>query len=123
MSGIAGGIVLEKKILILKLGSKFNMCDRIIFDLVQCGIHEARRISGILDIFPCEFIAESLAKLHNKGLIYINMNNGEILLTSEVQKIIEEQKEGQLSLGGQDDGVDSAGQMMKNFSGLQKVML
>lgn len=86
MPEAVGGITLEKEILILKVGSKFNMCDRIIFELVQCGIHEAREISGILDIFPYEFIAESLSKLHNNGLIFINTNSGDVLLTSEIQK-------------------------------------
>lgn len=51
MPEAVGGITLEKEILILKVGNKFNMCDRIIFELVQCGIHKARKISSILDIF------------------------------------------------------------------------
>ena len=113
---------MEKEILILKLGNKFNMCDRIIFELVQCGIHEARKISSILDIFPYEFIAESLSKLHNNGLIFINMNNGDVLLTSEVQKIIE-QNNLQMELDRQDAETDSTKQMIKNFSGMRKVML
>ncbi len=113
---------MEKEILILKVGNKFNICDRIIFELVQCGIHEARKISSILDIFPYEFIAESLSKLHNNGLIFLNTNNGNVLLTSEVQKIVE-QNNVQMLLGRQDVEADSTKQMMKNFSGTQKVML
>ena len=122
MPEAVGGITLEKKILVLKLGNKFNMCDRIIFELVQCGIHKARKISSILDIFPYEFIAESLSKLHNNGLIFINMNNGDVLLTSEVQKIIE-QNNLQMELDRQDAETDSTKQMIKNFSGMRKVML
>lgn len=113
---------MEKEILVLKIGNKFDMCDRIIFELVQCGIHEARKISSILDIFPYEFIAESLSKLHNNGLIFINTNNGDVLLSLEVQKIIE-QRNVWMALCGQDDGSDSAKHMIKNFSGIQKVML
>lgn len=122
MPEAVGGITLEKEILILKVGNKFNICDRIIFELVQCGIHEARKISSILDIFPYEFIAESLSKLHNNGLIFLNTNNGNVLLTSEVQKIVE-QNNVQMLLGRQDVEADSTKQMMKNFSGTQKVML
>jgi len=113
---------LEKKIFILKVGSKFNICDRIIFELVQCGIQEARKISNILDIFPYELIAESLSKLHNNGLIFINTNNGNVLLTSEIKRITE-QNNVQMALDGQDVGAESAKQMMKNFSGTQKVIL
>lgn len=122
MPEAVGGITLEKEILILKVGSKFNICDRIIFELVQCGINEAREISGILDIFPCEFIAESLSKLHNNGLIFINTNSGDVLLTSEIQKITE-MNTVQMVLGGQDVETERDKQMMKNFSGTQKVIL
>lgn len=122
MPEIVGGMTLEKEILILKVGNKFNICDRIIFELIQCGIHEAREISSILDIFPYEFIAESLSKLHNNGLVFINMNNGDVVLTSEIQKIME-QNDVQMVLGGQDVKTDSIKQMMKNFSGTQKVIL
>lgn len=122
MPEAVGGITLEKEILILKVGSKFNMCDRIIFELVQCGIQEAREISGILDIFPYEFIAESLSKLHNNGLIFINTNSGNVLLTSEIQKIMQ-MNNVQMVLDGQDVGTERDKQMMKNFSGTQKVIL
>lgn len=113
---------MEREILILKVGSKFNICDRIIFELVQCGIQEARKISSILDIFPYEFIAESLSKLHNNGLIFINTNSGNVLLTSEIQKIMELNNV-QMALDGQDVGAENSKQMMKNFSGTQKVIL
>ncbi len=122
MPEAVGGITLEKEILILKVGNKFNLCDRIIFELVQCGIHKARKISSILDIFPYEFIAESLSRLHNNGLVFINTNNGDVLLTSEVQRIIE-QNHVQMVLSGQDVEADGTKQMMKNFSGTQKVIL
>lgn len=124
MSELTGGIRLEKDILTLKLGGKYNICDRIIFNLVQCGIHESRKISHILDIFPYEFLAESFAKLHNNGLIFININTGEIQLTSEVQKIAGLYRDGQiLALNSREDIEANINQMMLNFNGTQKVIL
>ena len=45
---------MEKQILILKIGGKYNICDRMIFNLIQCGVQEGRKISDALDIFPYE---------------------------------------------------------------------
>lgn len=122
MPELTGGIRLQKDILTLKLGGKYNICDRMIFNLVQCGIHESRKIGYILDIFPYEFLAESLAKLHNNGLIFINMNTGEIQLTSEVQEIAELYSDGQL-VALSSRMVGNLNHMMQNFNGTRKVIL
>ena len=115
---------MEKYILNLKLGGKYNICDRMIFNLVQCGIHKGRKISLILDIFPYEFLAESLAKLHNNGLIFINMNTGDIQLTSKVQKIIELCEDGQIvTLNGRENIMGDFNLIQHNFNGIQKVIL
>ena len=124
MPQATGGIETMKEIILLKIGKKYNICDRIIFALIQCDIREARKISSILDIFPYEFIAESLAKLHNNGLIFVDIHNGETILTAEVQKILDLYKEGQVAvIGDYNDGQGNLDQMKKNFSGVKSVMI
>lgn len=50
MPQATGGIETMKEIILLKIGKKYNICDRIIFALIQCDIREARKISSILEI-------------------------------------------------------------------------
>lgn len=124
MSEIIGGIVLEKYILVLKLGNKYNICDRLIFALIQCNIVDGKDISNILDIFPYEIIAESLAKLHNNGLILINLNTGKIQLTSEIQKIIELRKGNEtISNDELEEKWGVSGRVGQNFSEMIRVTL
>lgn len=115
---------MEKNIFVLKLGFEYNICDRLVFDLIQCGIAEGRRISNVLDVFPYGIIADSLAKLHNNGLIFIHMNTGECQLTSEVLKVCDLLEDGQVSfLDKQEKPKDAVGRILKNFEGQQKVIL
>ena len=82
---------MEKQILILKIGGKYNICDRMIFNLIQCGVQEGRKISDALDIFPYEYLAESLARLHNDGLIFLDVKMGASRLATKVQRLAEAQ--------------------------------
>lgn len=116
---------LKKSILNLKIGKKYDICDKIIFGLVQFDICQCKQIGNILDIFPYEFIAESLAKLHNNGLVFINMNTGEIQLTSKVQELLNiyNDEEQRMLLKKQDIVLDNFNQIMENFYGIQRVVL
>lgn len=65
-----------------------------------------------------------MAKLHNNGLIFVDIHNGETILTAEVQKIIDLYKEGQVAvIGDYNDGQGNLDQMIKNFSGVKSVMI
>lgn len=125
MPELAGGMRLEKSILNLKVGKKYDICDKIIFGLVQFDICQCKQIGNILDIFPYEFIAESLAKLHNNGLVFINMNTGEIQLTSKIQEIVNiyNEEEQRMPLKKRDSVLDNFCQIMDNFNGIQRVVL
>lgn len=115
---------MEKNIFVLKLGNEYNICDRLIFDLIQCDIADGKKISNVLDIFPYRTIAESLAKLHNNGLIFINMNTGKCQLTSEVMRVADLFGDTQIAFMDKQEKVkDATGRMLQNFEGLQKVRL
>lgn len=124
MSELIGGVGVEKNIFVLKLGFEYNICDRLVFDLIQCGIDDGKKISNVLDVFPYGIIADSLAKLHNNGLIFIHMNTGECQLTSEVLKVSNMLEDEQITFfDKQEKAKDAVGRILKNFDGQQKVIL
>ena len=111
---------MEKPILILKIGGKYNICDRMIFNLIQCGVQEGRKISDALDIFPYEYLAESLARLHNDGLIFLDVKMGASRLATKVQRLAEACNREPSASGKSLEEFTEYGQFVQNFSGIKK---
>ncbi len=111
---------MEKQILILKIGGKYKICDRMIFNLIQCGVQEGRKISDALDIFPYEYLAESLARLHNDGLIFLDVKMGASRLATKVQRLAEACNREPSASGKSLEEFTEYGQFVQNFSGIKK---
>ena len=115
---------MEKQILILKIGGKYNICDRMIFNLIQCGVQEGRKISDALDIFPYEYLpsylAESWARLHNDGLIFLDVKMGASRLATKVQRLAEACNREPSASGKSLEEFTEYGQFVQNFSGIKK---